>query len=628
MRHIPLKDDNQEIRLFASRALVTIGLGALLILILVARLGYLEIARHRYYATLARNNRVSPLPIPPARGMILDRNGIVLAEDFPVFTLQVMPDRVTNMARLLAALKRLIALNRQDLRNFTRRLRRHRPFQRVTLRAHLSEAEAARIAVNLMRLQGVVLHARLRRYYPLGGLAVDAIGYVSRINPTEEQGPDGSRYFGYRHIGQTGVERSYQKPLMGTIGFKDVEMNAAGRAVRVLKRIQPRAGHNLYLNIDAQMQAIGEQMLDNRPGTVVALDPRTGAVLTFISSPVYDPNAFVDGIRERAYRALASNPNGPLDDRALNGLYPPGSTIKPFYAYAALQTHWFHPHQTYMCPGYWHLPHSGHLFHCWKPMGMGRVDLKMAIEESCDVFFYHLAFKQGIRRMTRYLTDFGFGHRTGIDLPGESRGLVPTAAWIKASGQPWYPGETIITGIGQGPLLVTPLQLADAVAALANHGIRMRPEVVRGIVNPVTHAVRYLKPYAYPAVPRRRRKSLRILIHDMSEVVSGPHGTARGIDYDHILPYHVAGKTGTAQLWSAAPGFTGKHIRSDALFIAFAPLHHPRIAIAVIVEHAGFGALAAAPIARALMNFYLLGHVHVRRINQTRTTVARAQVRP
>jgi penicillin-binding protein 2 len=374
------------------------------------------------------------------------------------------------------------------------------------------------------------------------------------------------------------------------------------------------------------MQAIGEQMLNNRPGTVVALNPRTGAVLTFISSPIYDPNPFVEGIREKAYKALATNPDGPLDNRALNGLYPPGSTIKPFYAYAALQTRWFHPHKHITCPGYYHLPHSAHLFHCWKPLGMGRVDLKEAIEQSCDVYFYRLAFKQGINRMTRYLTDFGFGHRTGIDLPGEYRGLVPTKAWIKASGRPWYPGQTVITGIGQGPLLVTPLQLADAVAAIANHGIRMRPEVVRGIVNPVTHRVRFRKPHAYPAVPRHRKNSLKRLIRDMTQVVEGPHGTARGIAYG--LPYKVAGKTGTAQLWSAAPGFKGKHIRSDALFIAFAPVSHPRIAIAVVVEHAGFGALAAAPIARALMNFYLLGHVHARPQNQLRPQIAQARISP
>lgn len=623
MSRIPLKNDSKELRIFQSRVFVAIVLGTLMILTLVGRLGYLEIARHHYYATLARNNRISPIPIPPARGMILDRNGVVLAEDFPVFTLQVVPDRVHNMHKLITRLKSMIALNKEDVHAFNRRLKERRPFQDVTLRAHLSEAEAARIAVNLTRLRGVVLHARLKRYYPLGGLAVDAIGYVSRINANEAQSPNASRYFGYDDVGQLGVERSYQKELMGRIGFKDVEMNAEGREVKVLKRILPHAGKNLYLNIDAQMQAIGEQLLNNRPGSVVALDPRTGAVLTLISSPIYDPNPFVDGIREKAYEALANNPSGPLDNRAINGLYPPGSTIKPFYAYAALQTHWFHPHKRFMCPGYWHLPHNGHLFHCWKPMGMGMVDLKHAIEESCDVYFYHLAFKQGIDRMTRYLTYFGFGHRTGIDLPGEFRGLVPTPAWIKASGRAWYPGQTVITGIGQGPLLVTPLQLADAVAALANHGIRMRPEVVRGIVNPINHHILYTQPFADAAIPRRRPNSLKRLTRDMMTVISGPHGTARGIGYG--LPYKAAGKTGTAQLWSAAPGFNGKHIRSDALFIAFAPIPNPRIAIAVIVEHAGFGALAAAPIARALMNFYLLGHVHVQKRNQTPTTPVLAQ---
>ncbi|WP_297361894.1 penicillin-binding protein 2 [Acidiferrobacter sp.] len=623
---IPLKDHSQELRLFESRVLVATVFGVLLILGLITRLGYLQVVKHRYYATLAQDNRVSPVPITPARGLILDRNGVVLADDFPVFTLQVTPDQVPNMKRLLAKLRRLVALNAQDIRDFQRRLAQHKPFQSVTLRAHLSEAEAARVAVNLTRLTGATLHAQLRRYYPLGGLATAAIGYVSRITQAELQGHNADRYVGYREIGQMGIEKSYQNELMGRIGYKDVEMDARGRAVKVLKRIMPRAGHNLYLNIDAQMQAIGEQMLNNRPGTVVALNPRTGAVLTFISSPIYDPNPFVEGIREKAYEALATNPDGPLDNRALNGLYPPGSTIKPFYAYAALQAPWFHPHKHIICPGYYHLPHSTHLFHCWRPLGMGRVDLKSAIERSCDVYFYRLAVKQGINRMTRYLADFGFGHRTGIDLPGEYRGLVPTQAWIKASGRPWYPGQTVITGIGQGPLLVTPLQLADAVATIANHGIRMRPEVVRGIVNPVTHHVRFRKPHAYPALPRRRKNSLKRLVRDMTQVVEGPRGTARGIAYD--LPYKVAGKTGTAQLWSMVPGYKGQHIRSDALFIAFAPVNHPRIAIAVVVEHAGFGALAAAPIARALMNFYLLGHVHVRPQNQSRPEIAQARTTP
>ncbi|WP_298134119.1 penicillin-binding protein 2 [Acidiferrobacter sp.] len=626
MRIIPLKNDSQELRLFESRLFVAVILGVLLILGLLTRLGYLQIIKRSYYATLAQNNRVSPVPITPARGLILDRNGVVLADDFPVYTLQVTPDRVPNMKRLLAKLKPLVALNAEDIRDFRRRLAQHKPFQSVTLRAHLSEAEAARVAVNLTRLAGATLHAQLRRYYPLGGLATAAIGYVSRITQGELRGDNANRYFGYREIGQMGIEKSYQSELMGRIGYKDVEMDARGRAVKVLRRILPRAGHNLYLNIDAQMQAIGEQMLNNRPGTVVALNPRTGAVLTFISSPIYDPNPFVEGIGEKAYRALADDPNGPLDNRALNGLYPPGSTIKPFYAYAALQTRWFHPHKRVMCPGYYHLPHSTHLFHCWKPLGMGRVDLKDAIEQSCDVYFYHLAHEQGINRMTRYLGYFGFGHRTGIDLPGEYRGLVPTRAWIKASGRPWYPGQTIITGIGQGPLLVTPLQLADAVAAIANHGIRMRPEIVRGIVNPVTHRARFIKPHAYPPVPRRRKNSLKRLIRDMTQVVEGPHGTARGIAYG--LPYKVAGKTGTAQLWSMVPGYSGRHIRSDALFIAFAPANRPRIAIAVVVEHAGFGALAAAPIARALMNFYLLGHVHARPQNQSRPQIAQARTTP
>lgn len=619
-----MQDSEAERRLFATRALIMIIAVSLLTVTLVGRFAYIELWRHSYYATLARDNLTRPLPIIPPRGLILDRRGIVLADNYPVFTLGIEPALVHNLPALIARLKSLIGVDRRDVRVFNRRLRRRSPYSDVTLRRNLSTTEVARIAVRLGTLRGAILHAQLERFYPLGGLAVDAVGYVGP-RTAAETARQPRRDLGFTDIGQSGLEEVYQRTLMGRIGFTDVEANARGRMVKVLRRIPPRAGDNLYLTLSAQMQALAEEMLKNRRGAAVALNPRTGAVLTFVSSPNYNPNRFVQGISHKAYRALITNPARPLYNRALNGLYPPGSSIKPFYAYAALQTSWFHPHKLVLCRGTWHIPGNDHLFHDWLPWGMGRIGLQMGLEESSDVYFYKLAYRQGIARMARYLTDFGFGRPTGIDLPDESAGIVPTPHWIKAHDSPWYEGETIITGIGQGPLLVTPLQLADAMAALANHGVRMRPRLVEGIQNPVTQAVHYLGSQSYPPIPHHRPGSLRLLVHDLTTVISGPLGTAHIIA--HNLPYAIAGKTGTAQLWSppfnSAGEYHGPRLRSDALFAAMAPVPDPRIVVAVVLEHAGFGARSAIPteIARALINLDLLGHVHVR--NASPAVIAR-----
>lgn len=613
MLRIRLQDSEAERRLFGTRALIAVIVASLLTITLVGRLAYVEAWRHRYYAALARDNLTRPLPIIPYRGLIFDRRGIVLADNYPVFTLAIEPAIVHDLPVLIARLKALISIDGHDVRVFDRHLRRSSPYSDIILRHNLNTTEAARIAVHLSDLRGAILHAQLQRFYPLGGLAVDAVGYVGPPTAAETtQQPQ--RDLGFTDVGQSGLEKVYQRALMGRIGWTDVEANARGRVVKVLRRIPPRPGENLYLTLSAQMQAVAEEMLKNRRGAAVALNPRTGAVLAFVSSPTYNPNRFVRGISHKVYQALMKNPAHPLYDRALNGLYPPGSSIKPFYAYAALQTPWFHPNKRVLCGGTWHIPGSGHLFHDWLPWGMGRIGLQMALEESSDVYFYKLAYRQGITRMARYLTGFGFGRPTGIDLPGESAGVVPTPGWIKAHDSPWYEGETIITGIGQGPLLVTPLQLADAMAALANHGIRMRPHLVEGVQNPLTQVVRYLHAQSYPPIPHHRPGSLKALLHDLTTVVSGPLGTAHIIA--RHLPYAIAGKTGTAQLWSVPRGGTyrGPELHSDAIFTAMAPVPDPRIVVAVVLEHAGFGARSAIPteIARALINLDLLGHVHVR----------------
>jgi penicillin-binding protein 2 len=613
-----LSQESDERRLFATRIRVAVGAALVLLLALVGRLAYVQIGRHAHYAALARDNLSRPLPLPPARGLILDRHGVVLAGNFPAYTVSIAPRAVPHLTQLLTRLKGLIGLNSRDLQRFRHAVQTHDSADFLPLRRNLTSIETARLAAHLPELPGVRLQAQLRRNYPFDGLADPVVGYVGPITRAEAA-HHVRRDMGFQDVGQTGIERLYQRELMGRMGFKDVEENARGRQVRVLKRVPGRPGDNLYLTISAQMQAVAEQMFKGRRGAAVALNPRTGAVLALVSSPTYDPNPFVLGISRRRYAKLVDNPRGPLDNRALNGLYPPGSSIKPFYAYAALQTHWFHPRRRVLCRGTWHIPGNNHIFHDWLPWGMGRIGLEKALEESSDVYFYKLAYRMGIDRMARYLEDFGFGHATGIDLPGESAGTVPTPQWIQANDSPWYEGETIITGIGQGPLLVTPLQLADAMATLANHGVRMRPYVVRAVQNPLTKAVHYMKPHAYPAIPRHRPGSDTLLVDDLTHVISGSLGTAHIIA--HRLPYAVAGKTGTAQLWSApAKGkYKGPRLHSDALFTAMAPVPDPRIVVAVVLEHAGFGLHSAIPtkIARALINLDLLGHVHVRRAPKT-----------
>ncbi|MDA8390476.1 MAG: penicillin-binding protein 2 [Gammaproteobacteria bacterium] len=614
-----LPDEGGERRLFASRVIIMLMIVASLTAILLGRLVYVDVWRRAHYAALARRNLMRPVPVIPPRGLILDRRGIVLADNYPTYSLTVEPHRVADMARLLARIHHLIGFNQQDRRAFNRRLHAADPYGDVVVRRYLSTTEADAIATHLYALRGARLVARLHRNYPLGGLAADVVGYVAPLT-AKELAHHPRRDAGYADAGQSGVEARYQRQLMGRRGVRDIEADAQGRPMKVLRENAGVPGDNLYLTISAQMQAVATEMFKGRRGAAVAMNPRTGAVLALVSSPTFNPNRFVTGISRRRYRALIDDPGAPLDNRVLDGLYPPGSSIKPFFAYAALQTPWFHPNRLVLCRGTWHIPGNDHLFHDWLPWGMGRIGLRMALEESSDVYFYKLAYRLGIWRMARYLADFGFGRPTGIDLPGESAGVVPTRRWIKAHDSPWYEGETIITGIGQGPLLVTPLQLADAMGALAHHGVRMRPHVVRAVENPLAGTVRFTHPHADRPIPHHRRGSLHLLLADLTRVVSGSLGTAHIIA--HGLPYAVAGKTGTAQLWSVPRQgvYRGPRLHSDALFVAMAPVPDPRIVVAVVLEHAGFGVRSAIPteIARALINLDLLGHVHVRNASAAR----------
>lgn len=608
MLDIPIKDYFRETRLFSSRLSVAMACVAVLTLALMARLVYLQIISYRHYATLSQANTIQARPIPPVRGRILDRNGVVLAENMPVFTLEIIPEQVDDLEELLKRVGEIVQLTPRDLKNFRKQLRRRPRFESLSLRTRLSPEEAARIAVNRPGLDGVELHARLQRHYPLGGLGVHAIGYVGRIDEQELSDIDRSVYRGTEHIGKLGVEQRYEQVLLGEVGIERVESNAHGRALRVIERIAPKAGTSIYLNLDARVQAVAEAAFEGRRGAAVALDPRTGEVLVLASTPVYDPNPFVDGIDPDAYRALLADANKPLINRAMNGQYAPGSTVKPFFALAALDAEGFDPSQKVICNGSYRLPGSRRIFRDWRRYGHGAVDLHDAIVQSCDIYFYQAAVRLGIDAIKDVLLRFGFGSATGIDIQGESTGLLPSREWKEARGEPWYPGETVVVGIGQGPLLVTPLQLANAVAAIANHGVRMRPRLLRMREDPTTKV-------GIESPPEQTGKSAvtdltqwQLVVASMIDVVHSEHGTGRGIGWN--APYPIAGKTGTAQVASSQgeeydPEKVPEHLRDHALFIAFAPARDPQIAIAVVVENGGHGSSAAAPIARKIMDAYL-----------------------
>jgi penicillin-binding protein 2 len=611
MSGIPLKDAFRETRLFHTRILVMAAAVAVLVLVLLARLVYLQVLNYEHFATLSRENRISIVPIPPVRGLIFDRNGTVLAENFPAYTLEIVPDQVKDMDALLTELGQLIELTPADLERFRRLVRQQPGFDGITLRSRLTEEEAARFAVNRYRLQGADLRARLQRRYPLGALGVHVLGYVGRISERDLRRIDKTAYRGTDYIGKLGIEAHYETELLGKAGYEQVETNAHGRVVRLLSRVAPQAGTNLYLNLDAKLQAVAESALGDRRGAVVALDARTGGVLAFVSTPTYDPNLFVRGIDQASYHALRDSPDRPLLNRALRGRYAPGSTIKGFLGLAALE-YGRSASRTTFCPGYFTLPGSRHHYRCWRTYGHGAMNLHDAIVQSCDVYFYDLAAFLGIDRLHDFLSRFGFGQRTGIDLDGEVDGLVPSAEWKRrVRHQPWYPGETVIAGIGQGYLLVTPLQLAYATSALANRGHAMRPHLVYARENRAGGDPVVLAPQPGIDISLRSPRYWDAVIKAMVDVVHSDRGTARRLAVG--TPYRIAGKTGTAQVIGVAQNerydeeTTAEHLRDHALFISFAPADDPKIAVAVVVENGGHGGSAAAPVAKAVLDYYLLG---------------------
>lgn len=606
-----LKDHFHETQIFNQRVLVAALIMLFLLILLLSRLVYLQITNQEHYSTLSDNNRVSIRPIPPTRGLIFDRNGILLAQNLPSFTLEIIPEHVEDLNKTLADLSQLINISKEDLKQFHKNRRKKRRFEGVPLRFRLNDDEVAKISVQQNKLAGVVIKAQLSRHYPQGKLAVHAVGYVSRINEAELRKLNASNYSATTHIGKVGIERTYEKVLHGKVGFQHVETNAQGRILRVLERTLPVSGKNLYLNLDSKVQAIAEQSLEENNGALVAIDPRNGAVLAMVSMPAYDPNLFVHGISSKSYRALSESPERPLFNRALRGQYPPGSTIKPFLGLAGLELNLLQSHNELDCPGWYMIKSDERRYRDWKKEGHKETDLAKAIIESCDVFFYDLAVTLGIDNMSSYLAHFGLGQKTGIDLLGELAGLNPSREWKRKNRNlPWFPGETLITGIGQGFMLTTPLQLASVTASIAMMGERYSPRMVYGVQDEQKSSI--VKKDAKPlqAVPVSDEKNWKTVLSAMKNVVHGLHGTARGIRYN--LKYPIAGKTGTAQVFGIAQDAEykkeeiAKKLQDHALFIGFAPYDNPRIAVALIVENGGGGGSVAAPIVRKVMDQYLL----------------------
>lgn len=605
------KDTGGESRLIRRRIYFT-GIVMLLILsVLVARIAYLQLVRYEHFTTLSQENRVKILPIPPTRGLIYSRDGILLADNQTSYTLELIPERIDDLSQVIERLSRVVEISQTDIERFYDSLKRIHRFERVPLRFGLNDEEVARFAVRRHEFPGADVTARLKRDYPLAELTAHVIGYVGRIDQNDQKRIDRANYSGSSHIGKTGIERSYEELLHGKVGYEQVEVNAQGRILRVLDRTPPVRGRNLRLTLDVSLQRVAMQALEGKRGAIVALEPGTGEVLGMVSHPGFDTNLFVDGITVKDYKALRDSPARPLFNRALQGQYPPGSTIKPFFGLVALASGVRASHQHTWCPGWYSLKGSSHLYRDWKRGGHGRMDLHDAIVQSCDVYFYTLAHDLGIQRLHDYLLKFGFGQKTGIEIAPEAGGNVPSPAWKKrVLGQPWYPGETVIAGIGQGSVLVTPLQLATATAVVANHGTLVTPHLLSEAYDPITGDT--IKHYEakYQELELGTPEHWEQVAQAMRDVVHGARGTARRTGEG--AEYEIAGKTGTAQIIAIAQGEEYKEdllpeiYRDHALFVAYAPFEDPKLALAIIVENGGSGSSGAAPIARTLFDHMLV----------------------
>ena len=605
-----LKNPKLEERYFRERVYVVAFLVICCIFVLGARLFHLQIVSNEHYATLSQENRVRVVPIAPTRGLIFDRNLKLLADNKSSYQIEITPAQVDDVEQVVKRLGEYIELEEHHLKKFFEDVKRKQSFETIPLKLNLNENEVAKFSVNRHRFPGVEITARANRFYPFSGMNTHALGYVGRINAEEAQKVDKQKYRGTTHIGKVGVEKFYEDMLHGEVGYQHIEINAQGRKLRVLEKVPPQSGADLVLSIDSRLQKIAQDSMGERNGSVVAMDPVTGEVLVFVSTPTFDPNLFVNGISSKQFTMLRDNDDRPLFNRALRGQYPPGSVIKPMIALAGLHYGANWAGETIYAGPFYKLPGHKRKYRDWKKGGHGKVDMYKAIIQSCDVYFYTLATKLGIDKMSEFLNHFNLGSRTGLDTWGEAKGLIPSAQWKKAVyGQPWYPGETVITGIGQGYMLATPLQLATATSAIAMRGRGMRPRFLRA-TRKQGQLEKLASASAMPTVYVENDLYWDQVISAMIDVAHKPNGTAFRIGKD--AKYKIAGKTGTAQVFGLAEDEeyeeenVSEKLRDHGLFIAFAPADDPRIAIAVIVENGGGGSKSAAPVARVVMDHYLL----------------------
>jgi penicillin-binding protein 2 len=607
--------NEQDLDRFRSRTLLAGGFVLLAFVILFGRFVYLQIIQHEYYATRAESNRISLVPIMPNRGNIVDRNGVILARNYSAFTLEITPSKTLGLEETIDSLGEVVEIQLKDRRRFKRLLEESKNFESIPIRTRLSDAEVARFAAHRYRFPGVEVKARLFRQYPEGTLAAHAIGYISRINTKDQEMIDesghGPNYKGTEHIGKLGLEAHYEFELHGIAGHEQVEVDAGGRAVRVLSRTAPIPGNNLTLTLDSKLQTVAEQAFGGRRGSLTAIDPNNGAVLGLVSSPAFDPNLFVDGIRFDDWDDLNNSPDKPMLNRAIYSTNPPGSTFKPLMALGALTTGKRTASQSIADPGFFNF--GNRRFMDDKIGGHGTVDMHKSIVVSCNTYYYVLANDMGIENIARFMSDLGLGRPTEIDIPGEASGILPSAEWKqrrfkKREQQKWYAGETISVGIGQGYNAYSTLHMAHALANIVNYGRVFRPHLVNTITNPTSGEVRVIEPQPVRQIDLKP-EHVEVIKRGMAGVVKEGTG-ARAFAG---AAYESGGKTGTAQVFGLkggqkyVAGRVGERLRDHSWYIAFAPVDKPRIVLAVMVENGGFGAQSAAPIARQVFDYYLTG---------------------
>lgn len=606
-RYQGIKDSFLENHIFLSRTVILFILMLLLIAVLIARLIYLQVVGHSQYHGMATNNRIKVTSVPPTRGIIYDKHGRILAENLPSYSLEIIPDQVVDMDDTLQRLQSALAIPEEKIEAFKKHRNRYKHFDSIPLLMQLSQLEVAKFAVLRHNFPGVDIQARLIRHYPYAELTAHVVGYVGRINEQELKVLPESEYRSIHTIGKIGVELAYEDILRGHAGYSEIETNAQGKPINELGKIKPTPGADIYLTLDVDLQKVAYDALAEYNGAVVAIDLQTGGVLVQVSKASFDPNSFVSGISYTDYKALNTSKNKPLFDRVLRGQYPPGSTLKPFIGLAGLEYNVTNMHQTLFCPGYYKLPNQSHKYRDWKKWGHGKVNLDIAITQSCDVYFYDMSLALGIDKLSSFLHKFGFGQQTGIDLKGEKAGLLPSREWKRIHReQAWFPGETLITGIGQGFTQVTPIQLAQATAILANQGKILTPYLAERIID---NEREVLAKHTVQQDIGLKPANVKDIINAMVHVVHSPRGTAKRIAND--IDYQIAGKTGTAQVYTIKQDEEydeeeiAFNMRDHALFIAFAPADNPKIAVAVIAEHGSHGSSIAAPIAATVIKQYL-----------------------